>query len=477
MNGPASAASLAGRRAPLRGRPAARRRPLRASAALILLAAFTPSGCSDEPLEPASEERVNPDHLPDPNLVILVTSSADDGPGSLREAVAVAPAGSTIRFAEDLAGQTITLASQILIDEGLTIEGHPWNPVTLSGAGSSRIFAASRQLTIRDLVLTDGNAGIGVFGGAILSTTELTIINSTITHSQAEFGGGVSARGPLTVRNSTIEGNRAEEQGGGIYVDFGGIAEVSNSTISGNRAERLGGGVANFQILRVENSTIHGNSAPTAGGVEGVFFARSTIVAGNEGGDCGDAAINEGFNVNTDGTCDFVGADSFDPLLGPLADNGGPTRTHALGSGSLAIDVGDCGTLTADQRGVARPQGAACDIGAVEFTSVALSISSAGTVDSFTGAVTLRGSLSCSGPLTVDLRVDLSQRQKVRRVSTVAEGRGDTSVPCTGDADWMVTVQPTDGVFRNGKVAAVAVALNSDDPSEAEAVVDLKWSK
>ena len=130
----------------------------------------------------------------------------------------------------------------------------------------------------------------------------------------------------------------------------------------------------------MNNSTFSGNSAPSGGGILnfGTATLKNTIVANSpSGGDCVGAS-DGGYNLVEDGSCLTAGTTSIsgDPLLGELADNGGPTKTHALLEGSPAIDAipdtngstpgcGDAG-ITTDQRGVARPQGSACDIGAYE---------------------------------------------------------------------------------------------------------------
>ena len=129
------------------------------------------------------------------------------------------------------------------------------------------------------------------------------------------------------------------------------------------------------------NTTVTGNSAVLYGGLAtnpafSTLNLTNTIVASNlSGGDCSSGVTSLGFNFDSDGSCGFVAIGDIsgvDPLLGSLQDNGGPTETHALLPGSPAIDqapVADC-TLTADQRGVARPQGVACDIGAFEVVQV-----------------------------------------------------------------------------------------------------------
>ena len=161
-----------------------------------------------------------------------------------------------------------------------------------------------------------------------------------------------------------------------------------NSTFSGNTSTAWhGGGIFHTDgQLTVTHSTFAENVAPpgTASGILVATFGApanmtltSSVMEGNggafacaiEGG--GAATITSGgTNVISDGSCSPIGTDqsSTDAVLGPLADNGGPTLTHALGAGSPAIDAADAGSCTAtDQRGVARPQGAGCDVGSFEL--------------------------------------------------------------------------------------------------------------
>jgi len=172
-------------------------------------------------------------------------------------------------------------------------------------------------------------------------------------------------------------------EGGGIYSE-GGVVSLVNSTVSGNTAQDWGGGVFATGTLYVTSSTVSGNTAPWAGGIVGrdVLLANSVV-----DGDCTPRWSDEsatsftsfGYNIESPGdTCGFdqasdqvnVGAD--DLKLGPLQDNSGPTETHALGAGSVAIDqipAEDCEVET-DQRGLPRPAGTTdpkrCDVGAFE---------------------------------------------------------------------------------------------------------------
>jgi len=119
---------------------------------------------------------------------------------------------------------------------------------------------------------------------------------------------------------------------------------------------------------------VAGNTTTTGGAIWSIAAAptlKNTIIAYNSGGNCSGAMASSGHNLEDANTCSLTAAGDLvntDPILGPLADNGGPTWTHALLDGSPAINAGsgDCPPPAADQRGVARPQGAACDIGVFE---------------------------------------------------------------------------------------------------------------
>jgi uncharacterized repeat protein (TIGR01451 family) len=208
----------------------------------------------------------------------------------------------------------------------------------------------------------------------------VTISNSTIADNRVTgglvsgLGGGISVLGDLSLTNSTVTGNSAEStvgmvQGGGILAALDPTAtepskvDIVNSTIAGNSvgAAGVGGGLAIY------------NPTP---GVLTTLSVKNTIVAGNSGpggtSDCGAVAmLTSDHNISSDASCMFADAGSkqnTNPLLGGLANNGGETDTLALQPGSPAIDAGtNAGCPPTDQRGVSRPQGSACDVGAFEL--------------------------------------------------------------------------------------------------------------
>jgi hypothetical protein len=204
------------------------------------------------------------------------------------------------------------------------------------------------------------------------------VMNSTISGNSAICdgdmgqytvggGGGLSswALYPVEITNSTISGNTSSTQGGGLYTRHSGIPVLANSTITDNSAPNGAGTADNgttayFPELATNSSIVAGNHLPGGAPLAEIISVHSITGANNLIGSA---------NVALPG--DTLGGD---PLLGPLADNGGPTLTHALLAGSPAIDAGsNLAGLTSDQRGegYVRVYGAAADIGAFERQAVA----------------------------------------------------------------------------------------------------------
>lgn len=299
-------------------------------------------------------------------------------------------------------------------------------PVTVRGAGAretiidakglDRVFAnaAGNRATISDMTLTGGVAYRGflpvVGGGAIWNQGELTIRRVTLTGNHADYGGGLfnTPMASAVVDSSTISFNTVTAEGAGIRFDAAGT--VVNSTVTGNRIlpdlpswglDHDGGTVGEGGGIDIRgggpvtilNSTITGNTAVTGGGgvniavgyqgtagpiggFGGPLRLQNTIIAGNTTTDRGPANCKNtiapieslGHNIAGDDSCalnqpgDQPGTK---PLLGPFANHGGPTDTYDLHPDSPAIDAG-AACPDVDQRGISRPRGEACDIGAVE---------------------------------------------------------------------------------------------------------------
>ncbi|HEY0232450.1 MAG TPA: choice-of-anchor Q domain-containing protein, partial [Dokdonella sp.] len=271
--------------------------------------------------------------------------------------------------------------------------------------------AARANLTLIDSTITANTVTTAnnyygyLYGGGANAVGELVVTRSTISGNQITFtgtyspysigyGGGVNARADVTITASTIDGNTSASFGGGLFIAghdhlFSRLAIV-NSTVSGNAAGNAGGGVSVGGLFRtylgsvvLHSSTIARNTAAVSGG--GVHFrdyvlvdAQSIIVASN--------AAPAQADLNADESLAIYGADNLimeatatvalpadtlrgDPLLLDLADNGGPTRTHALAADSPAIDAGNnYFELDSDQRGDghSRVVGGRADIGAYE---------------------------------------------------------------------------------------------------------------
>ncbi len=343
-------------------------------------------------------------NLPACSTPITVTSNADSGAGTLRQALLDVCAGGTINFANPvMSGATITLTSgELVIGKNLTIDGSALaSPISISGNNAVRVFMVNSGVTANliGLRIINGYAS-GTSGAGIYNAGVLMVSNSTLSGNNTTNGGaGIwnLSSGTLLVSNSTFSGNNAAS-GGGIVSQ--GVLTVSNSTffsntaLSGGGGGYSGGGIYNSSgTLTVLNSTFSGNGAANVGGgiynIFGTLNYANTIIANSTGGgDCVNNAMNGGvIGVNTnnlvqDGSCSA--ALSGDPLLNALADNGGRTATMALRPGSPAIDAGNDATCAAapvndlDQRGVARPQGAHCDIGAYEVNQFTLTVNTAG---------------------------------------------------------------------------------------------------
>ena len=223
-------------------------------------------------------------------------------------------------------------------------------------------------------------------GGAIYTASQMTIDSSTISDNQAPGSNGKGAgiyvaNGNLTVTNSTISGNAAGSIGGGIF-QTGGSVWLTNVTVAGNSA-LIGGGFGKEagEALFI-HVTVAGNSASTYSGIYSLtdrpnVLLVNTIVANNNGdrtqcGSFGTPAIADGGGnlvyPAANACVGITSATTGDPKLGSLSLNApGTTATMALGAGSAAIDAAQASVCaTHDQRGVARPQGAGCDIGAYE---------------------------------------------------------------------------------------------------------------
>jgi hypothetical protein len=325
---------------------------------------------------------------------------------TIGHAISLAAAGDTIRVAAAKYKENLTISLS------LNITGSAAATAIIDGGASNtviKISNASAHVTLSNLTIRNGAA---LQGAGINSPGTLTLNNCLISANTAQgSGGGIVSGGRMVINRSTISGNTSQGDGGGIWnlgtmtVNYStisankgganifatgaGIANsatmaINNSTISGNKRITHGiGGIANLQgTLMISNSTIAGNQ----GGIyvnNGTLSLQNSIVGNNSGGNCFGPVSSKGYNLSSDSTCNFLGPgdmNNTNPMLGPLQNNGGPTQTMALPSGSPAIDAGNPGGCTdsvghllkTDQRGKPRPDTddtGGCDMGAFEEQS------------------------------------------------------------------------------------------------------------
>ncbi len=239
-----------------------------------------------------------------------------------------------------------------------------------SSADSGGVINNGGELSIISSAFSDN---LAVDGGVINNWGELSISDSGFSDNSAVDGGAITNwEGTLSINNSAFSGNSAERAGGAI-VNWVETLSISNSAFSGNSAERAGGAIGNEGELSIVNSAFSGNSAKGFGGA--ISNGRelsiiNSIIAGSGGACYSSSGLTQNIgNFIQDGSCDpaFRG----DPKLGELVEpeDGSPAYLPLL-AGSRAIDAADSAYCPAtDQIGTARPQGAGCDIGAIEYAA------------------------------------------------------------------------------------------------------------
>jgi hypothetical protein len=362
------------------------------------------------------------------------------GDRSLREMLGLANGSvdspQTIAFATSLtsAGPATILLSrgELFITDSLTINGPGANLLTIDASGNDRTpmtnngdgsrvinvndFTSTVQtVSITGLTLTGGD--LPHPGGGIGSLESLTLTACAIINNSASIGGGIYIQQRnLNLIDSTISGNAAN-RGGGIET-YQGTLNMTNCTVSGNIAFDRGGGIfARDTELNIRFSTIVSNAVPVisfdrlGGGIHSTFLIGmdlvSTIVANNHnffGTDDILGNVDLSFSLIGDATGATIlnnpiigsrigsAGSPINPLLGPLADNGGATKTHALLAGSPAINAGNpsaragiFGVPQYDQRGLpfGRVSGGRIDMGAFESrTNMPGDFSGNGVIDS-----------------------------------------------------------------------------------------------
>lgn len=363
---------------------------------------------------------------------LTVTTLTDSGAGSLRQTLAGAASGDTISI--PLTGTiTLTNGGKLVINKNIQISGPSNGVLQVSAKWASSVITVLTNVTasLTDLSLVNGSSrdsnsvaggrtvgggvqnygkltmtrcvvsGCDAFegaGGGIFSMGQLTLRQCSISNNAATIGGGICdyGTGTLVVDGSTINGNRTSgpqgDDGGGIFKTEGGSLQLTNATVSLNTSYEGVAGVAIGSKANFDSCTIASNSSSLyVGGVgaKSSVSSRNTIFANNssrklpKGWDISANIVSGGYNLIRDtNACTITGTLTgniygADPLLGPLQNNGGPTLSHSLLTGSPAIDRGGAGGLAVDQRGYSRTYdtsgianvGDGTDIGAVESGS------------------------------------------------------------------------------------------------------------
>ncbi len=302
------------------------------------------------------------------------------------------------RIFDVASGGSLTLTS-LTLTNGLANNGQQ---------GGGAIFNhGTLSVTAGTFTSNSSPATTGTSGGAIDSSGTLSVTTSTFSGNSAQEGGGIMNQNSATITNSTFTSNNATIYGGGALVNAAGTAtiagdtfvantgpgggaidndttlNISNSTFTNNTGGTNGGGaVVNFGTTTLNQSTLSGNTSPYGANLYNytgftLSMSMDIVAGGITGSNCGGQApiTDLGYNIDTGSSCGFSATDhslsNTQPQLDALASNGGPTQTMALPAGSPAIDAIPTSTAgcagTTDQRGIARPQGNGCDIGAYEL--------------------------------------------------------------------------------------------------------------
>jgi hypothetical protein len=343
---------------------------------------------------------------------------------SLREAILSASPGDSIslpsgHYRLTIPGQGEDAGAQGDLDltKDVLITGAGARSTVVDAQGNDRVFDVAGGVTVHLTALTVTGGQLLGDGGGIRNAGNLLLEVVTVSGNRAfGMGGGLDDEGSAYIDASTIAGNQGG-LGGGLHI--GGTAYVLDSTISGNLAggyqsTGYGGGIdgTGGTALQLRSSTLAGNqsfnSTLEGGGFSAAPFAAldNTIVANNvahkedqtasAASNCDGAVDTHGHNLSDTSDCSLDDPSDHEGspvILGPLTDNGGAMDTVAIPPGSPAVDTG-AGCPTNDQRGVTRPRGGGCDIGAYELAVPLVSTSAASSV-AFSTA-TLNGSVDPS---------------------------------------------------------------------------------
>jgi predicted outer membrane repeat protein len=344
-----------------------------------------------------------------PGVAHATTTAVDCNTQDLQPAINAAAPGDTLHVTGICFDPPWTIGKNLTLEGPALLDAISVNDSALTISGSPTVTLNGIEVVVCCSALPPD------FGGGIRNDAgTLTLVSSSVEEATANVGGGIYNGGTLTLNRSSVWSNTSTGQGGGIY--NGGTMTMENSTVTGNGASGQGGGIYNSGTLTVTASTVAGNGASAGGGIFGPASVTATIVAGNSATTAPDcqAVTSGGYNLagNTSG-CSGLGAtdmQNVDPMLDILNFNGpGGLRTRGLLAGSPAIGAiplsgGAClvgGQLT-DERGVSRPQGKGCDIGAVEKSRTTTSLGSSDDPSTLGQPVTFTATVCMTGPPPVD---------------------------------------------------------------------------
>jgi hypothetical protein len=360
-----------------------------------------------------------------------------------------------------------------------------------AGQQGGGVYLYDGATTIANSVAT-GNRSVGNGGGIYSGIGSPTITNTTVSGNRAFAGAGFfDAAGKPAISNSTFVANSAEGPGGGLHFSNSSAATLTNVTITANGADD-GAGLNNFQsTLTITNVTIARNVASVEGGgidnAGGTTTLRDSILWQNTPDELNEGAIGDDLvaenNLIQGGCPDEVDCAGTilegNPKLAALASNGGPTKTHALGAGSAAIDVGTAAICTAnpkDQRGVARPIDGnkdgtkACDFGAFESDPappvVGFAAAASNGPESDTSvAIQVKLSTSAVGPVTVKYKVSAGTAKSPGDFTAAS---GTLTIPAMAPTR-NITVSVVDDAFREPKETVVLEILSATGASVGKA--------
>jgi hypothetical protein len=409
---------------------------------LLALTAAMLAACTDEPVAP-HHRTPSPSaaKLADEFVNVTVTNaSGGTEVGSIQwAATQIKSAGGAIHFDPSLDGATITLNGTLGLDHPTYIDG-PAKGITLSGNDQYRVISSQSRVSLKNVTVTKGYAD---YASAIRATS-VYLENSTVQDSRSP-GSAIRAEYLISLVNSTVSRNTV----GGPAVEYreSGWVDIDNSTIAFN-APGAGLGPYGYPTASVRVNL------------------RNSIIA-NNAQNCSSFFnfVYEGKNISSDWSCGEVGMTVADPELFPLANNGGPTMTHAIPPTSPAFNAGVGCFVNVDQRYV--PRDAKCDVGAFEFndwTKVSITIDPTVRLDAATERALVTGTIKCTRDDVIDLALELHQDQKVGKQVVDVHAAGTTQVACgTTATTWAKKMILTDGTaWRTG--AARATANTYDTP-------------